>query len=100
MLKTKTMKNFDVLMAEDKQGTLNLIKMLYESKNRKAKMYFHSTSIFFIVSLSLTFLYTELLTYMFFWFATTVYSILGLVLAFKAHKVARGYKLIIDTYNN
>lgn len=93
------MKNFDVLMSEDKQGTLDLIRILYNSKNKKAKMYFHSIAIFIIASLSLSFVYPELITNGFFWFVLASNSVFGLVLAFKAYNAAKGYKLIIDTHS-
>lgn len=93
------MKNFNDLMSEDKESTLNLVKSLYTSKQRIANIYFHSISIFIIASLVILTAFKELRTDVIFWPLFAIMTVVGLTMAIKAARTAKGYKLIIDTHS-
>ena len=93
------MKNLDGLMFEDREGTVNMLTILYISKLKTIKMYIHSLAIFVIASLLIAFVCTDLKTSLTFIFMLSIFVIAGSYLIYKSHKEAAGLKLLIETYS-
>ena len=92
------MKNFDHLIAEDKENTIILMKSLYHSKRMSARFFYHSVSIFVMLCLILLNIYQELAHSIIFWVGMSIMTVFGIFMYIKKNNEANGYKLIIEEY--